>query len=154
MQSVAYSPDGRYIISGCGNGKIRIWDTQTGAAVGNPVEGHTRQVQSVAYSPAGRQIISGFNHNTTYVSEPSPPEPFSSCNPPNVHFFSQPDSRGWIRDSHGGLLYWVPPDCRSGLHSPGPMTIPVRFDHRPVSLDFGDFAFGSAWTQIFNSAQV
>jgi WD40 repeat protein len=57
--SVAYSPDGRHIVSGSYDRTIRIWDAETGAAVGNPLEGHTLSVSSVAYSPDGRHIISG-----------------------------------------------------------------------------------------------
>ena len=154
VQSVAYSPDGRHIISGSVDKTIRIWNAETGAAIGRPLKGETASVVLVAYSPDRQQIDSGSEHNTTRVSESLPLQP-SSRNPIHVHFFSQPDSRGWIRDSDGGLLYWVPPDCRAGLHSLAPITIPVRHDDRPVSLDFEeDFAFGPAWTQIFNSAQV
>ena len=34
VNSVAYSPDGRTVVSGSYDGTIRIWDAQTGAAVG------------------------------------------------------------------------------------------------------------------------
>ena len=50
MQSVAYSPDGWHIISGCSDCTIRIWDAETGAAIGTLLEGHTNQVLSVACS--------------------------------------------------------------------------------------------------------
>jgi WD40 repeat protein len=59
VMSVAYSPDGRHIISGCLDKTIRIWNAETGSAVGHPLEGHTHAVVSVAYSPDGRHIISG-----------------------------------------------------------------------------------------------
>ena len=57
--SVAYSPNGQHIISGSGDGTIRIWDAEKGVAVSKPLEGHTRTVISVAYSPDGWYIISG-----------------------------------------------------------------------------------------------
>ena len=59
MQSVAYSPDARNIVSGSYDMTIQVWDADTGAPVGKPPEGHTRRVLSVAYSPDGRRIISG-----------------------------------------------------------------------------------------------
>src|SRR5258706_15638863 len=62
--SVAYSPDGRHIISGSHDYTIRTWDAKTGAPVGDPLKGHTRSVMSVAYSPDGRHIISGSHDNT------------------------------------------------------------------------------------------
>jgi len=196
VASVAYSPSGRHIVSGSYDKTIRIWDAETGAAVGNPLEGHTSTVASVAYSPSGRHIvsgswdktiriwdaettaaagrhlegdttsvlhaaayspngqhiISGSSGNTICVGEPVSCEPSPSCEPLHACFYSRPDSQGWVRDSGGGLLYWVPPDCRIGLHSPALITIPLISDNRSVSLDFNEFAFGTAWTQIFNSA--
>ena len=38
---------------------IWIWDAETGAAIGKPLEGHTDGVWSVAYCPDGQHIISG-----------------------------------------------------------------------------------------------
>ena len=58
VSSVAYSPDGRHIISGSYDCSIQNWDAETGAAVGKPLRGHTEAVLSVAYSPDGRHIIS------------------------------------------------------------------------------------------------
>ncbi len=153
VQSVAYSPDGRHIISGSGDKTVRIWDAETGAAIGKPLEGHAMGVLSVAYSPDGQHIVSGSDDSTIRVWESFPREPPSFCNPIRAQFFSQPDSQGWVRDSDGGLLYWVPIDCRRGLHSPALITIPPTSDIRSVSLDFEDFAFGTSWTQIFNSAR-
>jgi WD40 repeat protein len=57
--SVAYSPDGRHIISGSHDRTIRIWDAETSDAVGKPLKGHTDCVWSVTYSPDGRRIASG-----------------------------------------------------------------------------------------------
>ena len=57
--SVAYSPDGRHIISGSMDNTIQIWNAEIGSAVGKPLEGHTDIVRSVAYSPDGQHVISG-----------------------------------------------------------------------------------------------
>ena len=148
VQSVAYSPDGRYIISGSWDKTIRIWAAETSASVGSLLEG----VVSVAYSPDVQHIVSGSDQNTIQVPEPFPHGP-SSYYPVHPHLHSQPDSQGWVRDLDGGLLYWVPLDCRSGLHSPALITIPLTSDIRSVSLDFEEFAFGTAWPQIFEVAQ-
>ena len=40
--SIAYSPYGRHIISGSKDSAIRIWDAETGTAVGKPLEGIPR----------------------------------------------------------------------------------------------------------------
>jgi WD40 repeat protein len=40
VSSVAYSPCGKWIISGSYDHTVRIWDAATGAAVGSPLRGH------------------------------------------------------------------------------------------------------------------
>ena len=47
--SVAYSPDGRHIISGSDDKTIRIWDVATNAVVGRPLEGEIASVLSIAF---------------------------------------------------------------------------------------------------------
>jgi WD40 repeat protein len=46
---------------------IRIWDAETGAAVGQPLVGHNGPVWSVACSPDGRRIISGSDDKTIRI---------------------------------------------------------------------------------------
>jgi len=43
------------------------WNAKTGAAVGDPLDGHTDYVYSVAYSPDGQHITSGSNDNTIRI---------------------------------------------------------------------------------------
>jgi len=150
---VAYSPDGQHIISGDGGGTIRMWDAKTGAAVGTPLTGHADDVTSIAFSPDGQHFASGSWDRSIHVwnSFPYTPVQPSSCDPIRADAFAQPDAEGWVRDSNNGLLYWVPPDCRIGLHSPALLTIPPTSHTRCVSLDFEDFAFGTSWAQIFTS---
>ena len=69
-------------------------------------------------------------------------------------FCAKPDKDGWVKDSEGGLLYWVPHECRMSVHSPAIMTIPRTSRKGTVSLDFDDFAFGTSWSQIFKGSLV
>ncbi|KZP17818.1 WD40 repeat-like protein [Athelia psychrophila] len=59
VRAVAYSPDGRHIVSGSDDETIRVWDAETGEAVGEPLRGHTNYIMAIAYSPDGRHIVSG-----------------------------------------------------------------------------------------------
>jgi WD40 repeat protein len=192
VNSVAYSPDGRHIISGSDDNTIRIWDAESGAAVGNPLEGQTHLVNSVTYSPDGQHATSVSNmsmrplhpksgnptqrnliaHVPSVYYPPNPqqvdivslpstshvPDGFtiniSPCTTIQASLKAHPDREGWVRDTAGGLLYWVPPDYRVGLHSPCLLTISLHSRIRSASLNFDCFAFGISWTHIFNNAHL
>ena len=61
--SVAFSPDGRQVLSGSSDHTVKLWDAATGELVRTFV-GHVREITSVAFSPAGRQVLSGSNDGT------------------------------------------------------------------------------------------
>jgi WD40 repeat protein len=62
--SVAFSPDGKQIVSGGWDNNVRLWGARTGKPIGQPFTGHKKWVSSVAFSPDGKQIISGSNDKT------------------------------------------------------------------------------------------
>lgn len=64
---VAYSPDGRYILSGGEDRTVRLWDAETGSEIRRFV-GHQRPITDVDFSPDGRRLVSG-------SSEPMAAEP-------------------------------------------------------------------------------
>jgi WD40 repeat protein len=57
ITTVAYSNDGKFIISGGAEGIIRIWDVNT-LAEARSLRGHIGWVTSAVFSPDGRQVIS------------------------------------------------------------------------------------------------
>jgi WD40 repeat protein len=56
VSSVAFSPDGKHIVSGSLDKTIRVWDAVTGEVVSGPLQGHTDWVNSVALSPDGKHF--------------------------------------------------------------------------------------------------
>ncbi|KAH6696713.1 WD40-repeat-containing domain protein [Leptodontidium sp. MPI-SDFR-AT-0119] len=64
VTSVAFSSDGKQIVSGSDDGTVRLWDAATGHQVLPILEGHISGVSSVAFSPDGTQIVSGSSDET------------------------------------------------------------------------------------------
>ncbi|OCH91831.1 WD40 repeat-like protein [Obba rivulosa] len=67
VNSIAFSPDSKYIISGSDDKTVRVWDAETGRVLGDPFSGHKSAVLSVAVSPDGQHIISGSSDATIRV---------------------------------------------------------------------------------------
>src|SRR5262249_45119961 len=65
VSSVAVSPDGRLIASGC-NKVIRIWERHTGREV-QTLRGHTGPVMSVDFSRHGDHLASGSLDGTACI---------------------------------------------------------------------------------------
>ncbi len=56
--SVAVGPDGRRVVTGSEDGKVRLWDVTNGKAIGKPHMGHQSAVTTVEWSRDGRTIAS------------------------------------------------------------------------------------------------
>lgn len=59
VTSVAFSPDGYFLVAGALDKAIRIWDVNTGDLLKTIPEAHSDSVYSVGFSPDGLSLISG-----------------------------------------------------------------------------------------------
>lgn len=74
VAAVAFSPDGRYVVSGSDapgseTGNLRLWNVATGQPVHRDFDGRIGPVVSVAFSPDGRFIASGGGDGTIRISD-------------------------------------------------------------------------------------
>jgi dipeptidyl aminopeptidase/acylaminoacyl peptidase len=64
--SVAWSPDGRRIVSTSYDGTVKVWDVESGREL-HTLSGHGNWVNSAAFSPDGRRIVSASGDKTVKV---------------------------------------------------------------------------------------
>jgi WD40 repeat protein len=81
VNAVAFSPDGRFVISGSWDGTARVWEAKTGLEIARTT--YKGAVLAVAFSPDGKSVI------TAGCDEPGPP---GTCN--------QGSARTWIWQSN------------------------------------------------------
>lgn len=113
VQSIAYSPDGDYIVSGSSDMTIHIWNARDGQMKVGPIRGHAASVDAIAYSPDGTHIASGSQDGTIYIWNARNGDmvagPFSAPNASIKSIAYSPDNaRIAAASDDGGIRVWYP----------------------------------------------
>ncbi len=87
VRSIAISPNGKYIISGCNDKIIRIWESKTGNLI-RELKGHENWVLTVLISPDGKYIISGSADKTIKIWDFKTGMLINTLKGHNLHIFS------------------------------------------------------------------
>lgn len=104
ITSVTFSSDDRFAVTSSADRSARIWNVETGEAIGPPLE-HRAQVAFAAVSPCNRYVATCGNDNTARVWSASTGEPITPWLPhPGevVHASFSADSKRLVTANHAG----------------------------------------------------
>jgi hypothetical protein len=65
IRAIAFSPDGKVILTGGMDGEARLWDAATSKPLGEPMH-HSGGVYAAAFSPDGKVILTGAEDGTAW----------------------------------------------------------------------------------------
>jgi WD40 repeat protein len=172
ITSVAFSCDGKRIVSGSRDNTVCVGNAETGEFITQSFQGSKLRVADHVMVIASRnQIIAasrlvccqdfqtGKKHHILHSCQHAPFIAFSSrcehalCwdtgqedldwSPRDVKFDQQ---SGWILGPHNELILWIPPHHRHGLHLPRTIT---NCGVKPTELDLSQFVHGHSWVKCY-----
>jgi len=106
VTSVAFSPNGKYVLTGSGDKTAKLWDAATGAEV-RTFTGHRDSVVSVVFSPDGKYVLTGSYDNTAKLWDAATGKElrtFGGQNPADVAVFS-PDGK-YVLTGYSDAILW------------------------------------------------
>jgi WD40 repeat protein len=129
INSLAFSSNCKYIVSGSYDATLRVWDALTGLSVMGPLISHENKVTSVAFSSDGRYVASGYSDCTVRVWDA---------------LTGQSVTDTLKGDNHGVTSVVLSPGSKHITSGSWDKTVRVCWNLSHVSLDLFSFIF-SRW---------
>ncbi|CAE6489102.1 unnamed protein product [Rhizoctonia solani] len=173
VYSVSFSPNGLYVASGSSDHTVRVWDSENGKPIHGPLKGHTNRVECIQFSPDGSHLVScsygrgshliwwwydrtirfwdvsflaTHSQGNNMILGQNINIPFVLDDDTIPNFWSQ-NGDGWVMDSHGQQLVWVPPDLRMYLALPPNSSIIAGQGY--FRLDTDGWKIGEQWAECY-----
>ncbi|CAE6424804.1 unnamed protein product, partial [Rhizoctonia solani] len=160
--SVSFSPHGLYVAYGHYDNTVRVCDSENGKLIHSPLKGHTSGIGCIQFSPDGSQLVSRSSGNiirfwdVSFLATHSQENATTGTNnagagistsDSHVTHLSSLNDDGWVVDSHGQRLVWVPSDLRTYLALPP--TSSIIADRGAFTLNTDGRNIGDKWMECY-----
>lgn len=135
--SMAFSPDGKNIITGSSNGTAKLWDIQLDSCI-KTFSGHNDKINSIAYSPDGQFFLTGSkdkNAKLWNITTGNTTQTFSMNREISVVAYS-PDGKNILTGSWNSVKLW---DISTGSNT-------KTFIHYSGTVSGGDYIWVVAYS--------
>jgi WD40 repeat protein len=107
--SLAISPDGKRLVTGGRDGRVRVWNSEDGTQLAQSPD-HENEVYATAFSLDGQQVISGDLHGRIRKWEPGNDQWIAEHQIESFHIYERIQDVGGIREiqflKDGQLICW------------------------------------------------